>query len=75
MTQNDRILRHLREVGGITSAEAMQEYAVYRLASRIADLKRMGYDIKREMVKGKNRYGEPTAFAKYTIIEEEKTSC
>lgn len=71
MTQNDRILRHLREVGGITSAEAMTEYGVYRLASRISDLRRMGYDIEKETVKAKNRYGEPTAFARYTMKQEE----
>lgn len=70
MTQTDRILRHLQDVGGITAAEAMSEYGVYRLAARIADLKAMGYDIGREMVSGKNRYGETTTFARYTIKED-----
>ena len=70
MTQTDRILRHMRDVGGITAAEAMSEYGIYRLAARIADLKAMGYDIDREMVSGKNRYGETTTFARYTIKED-----
>lgn len=67
MTQCDRIQRHLEDYGSITSLEAMQEYGIMRLASRIADLKQMGIPIKKEMVSGKNRYGEPTSFAKYSL--------
>lgn len=69
MTQNDRIMRHLKEFGSITQLEAMQEYGIYRLASRISDLRSEGINIKREMVKGKNRYNEPTHFAKYRLEE------
>lgn len=39
MTQCERILRHLEDYGSITSAEAITEYSIYRLASRISDLK------------------------------------
>lgn len=67
MRQSDRILRHLRDHGSITSLEAMQEYGVMRLASRISDLKRSGIPIRREMVSGKNRYGESTSYARYSI--------
>nr|DAJ64480.1 MAG TPA: helix-turn-helix domain protein [Caudoviricetes sp.] len=34
MTQCDRILRHLESGGSLTAAQAMQEYGIYRLASR-----------------------------------------
>ena len=67
MTQNERIMRHLREYGSITQLEAMNEYGIFRLASRISDLRKEGINIKKETVKGKNRYGEPTAFAKYEL--------
>ena len=40
MTQRDRIMRHLREVGPITGAQAMSEYGIAHLASRIAELYR-----------------------------------
>lgn len=66
-TQCERILRHLKDYGSITSATAMQEYGIMRLASRISDPKRQGVPIKKEMVSGKNRYGEKTSFAKYSI--------
>ena len=67
MKQNDRILRHLRDHGTITSLEAMQEYGIMRLASRISDLKKSGIPIRREMVSGKNRFGEATSYARYSI--------
>lgn len=67
MTQNDRILRHLRDYGSISSMEAVQEYGIMRLASRISDLKKAGIPIHREMVTGKNLYGESTSYARYSI--------
>lgn len=68
MTQNERIIRHLNEYGSITPLEALSEYGIMRLASRISDLRtRSGYDIRREMVEGRNRYGEPTRYARYTL--------
>lgn len=67
MTQCERVLRHLEDFGSITSAEAISEYGVYRLASRISDLKKQGVPIEKEMVSGKNRYGEPTSFARYSL--------
>lgn len=69
MNQTDRILRHMMTFGGITAAEAMSEYGIYRLAARIADLKKAGYSIKAETVEGRNRYGEKTRFCRYSIRE------
>nr|DAP68429.1 MAG TPA: helix-turn-helix domain protein [Caudoviricetes sp.] len=68
MTQCELIQRHLEDYGSITSLEAMQEYGIMRLASRISDLKKLGFPIRKEMVSGKNRYGEPTSYAQYSIV-------
>lgn len=67
MTQCEKILRHMEDYGRITSLEAMQEYGIMRLAARINDIKKSGRLVKQEMVSGKNRYGEQTTFARYTI--------
>lgn len=67
MTQCERVLRHLEDFGSITSAEAISEYGIFRLASRISDLKKRGVPIKKETVSGKNRYGEPTSYARYSL--------
>ena len=69
-SQCERILRHLRDYGSISSLEAITEYGCMRLASRISDLKRQGYHISAERGKGENRYGEPTSFAVYRLVEE-----
>lgn len=66
-SQCEKIIRHLEDYGSITSLEALSEYGIMRLASRITDLKDKGYPISREMVTGKNRYGEEVRFARYTL--------
>lgn len=68
-TQCERIIKWLADFKTITTAEAMLELGIYRLASRINDLKRRGYIIRKETVKGKNRYGETVRFAQYSLEE------
>lgn len=71
-TQCDRIIRHLRDYGSITSIEAISEYGILRLASRISDLKQKGHNIVSETATGKNRYGEKTRYSIYRLIEEQR---
>ena len=47
--------------------DALREFGCMRLASRMCDIKKMGYPVKMEMEKSKNRYGEPIHYARYTI--------
>lgn len=68
ITQCDKILRHLKDYGSINPLEALREYSIMRLASRITDLKRRGYAITRETKKGVNRYGETVRYAEYRLI-------
>ena len=67
MTQSQLILRHLEDFGSITQAEAYNEYGIMRLASRIDELRRKGYPIQTECIKGQNRYGEPTRYGRYRM--------
>ena len=67
MTQRDRILRHLQDYGSITQMDAIRDYGIMRLASRVNDLRRDGVPIVTEVVTGKNRYGEPTRWARYRM--------
>lgn len=68
-TQCERILRHMKDYGSITSMEAVNEYGIMRLASRINDLRAQGIAISSETVSGKNRYGETTHYAVYRLAE------
>lgn len=69
LTQCERVLRHLNDNGSITALEAMQEYGIMRLASRISDLKNMGYEIISITETSKNRYGEAVHYSKYMLAE------
>ena len=70
MTQTERILRHLEDHGSINPLEALREYGIMRLASRITDLKKQGYPIAKTMEKSKNRYGETVHYAVYVMEAE-----
>ena len=67
MSQNEIILHHLTEKGGITAAEAQSRYGIYRLAARIGELRKKGYPIRNDMVSTNNRSGKKVTFALYTL--------
>ena len=68
-TQNERILAYIKEFGSITQLEALRDPGVMRLASRISDLRRQGYNIVSERETVKNRYGENCYPKRYSIKE------
>ena len=70
MTQTEKILKHLQQFGSITAGEALSEYGIMRLASRISDLKKDGAPIRKRMVKAKNRFDETVCFAEYSLEDE-----
>lgn len=45
-TQSERILDALQAGGKITPADALRRFGCFRLAARIADLRRAGHDIE-----------------------------
>ena len=69
LNQCDKILAYIREHGSITPLDALREFNCMRLASRMSDLKRLGYSVKSVMETSKNKNGEPVSYARYTICE------
>lgn len=67
--QNTRILDYLAEHGSITPIEALNKLGVFRLASRISDLRRKGYDFDAEMVTVENMWGEKCRVKRYSLRE------
>lgn len=63
----ERILRHLRDYGTITSWEAIQEYGCTRLSHYIYLLKKEGHTITSFDEPFTNRYGEKSRFARYRL--------
>ena len=68
-TQNARILEYIEKYGSITQLEAISEIGVMRLASRISDLRKKGYNIVSDTVKVMNRYGETCRIKRYSLGE------
>ena len=67
MTQKKIILKHLQDYGSIEPLEALGDYGIYRLASRISELRDAGYKITTEKVQKLNRFGKKIQFAKYIL--------
>lgn len=49
-TQIELILAHLKSGRSITPLDALKLYGCFRLGARCHELKKMGYDIKTELV-------------------------
>lgn len=69
-TRNQRILDYLDAHGSITQLEALKELGIMRLASRMSDLKRQGYEIESKMDVVHNRYGEKCRVKRYSIAKD-----
>lgn len=67
ISQNMMVLEYMRRNGSITAREAYN-LGVMRLASRVSDLKRKGYNITATMIRVPTRYGE-TRVASYALEE------
>lgn len=70
-SQNERIIDYIERFGSITQLEALRDLGVMRLASRISDLKRLGYPITREVETVNNRFGEPCRVKRYSLAKGE----
>lgn len=70
ITQCEMIEDYLDEWGSITPLEAMRDLGIMRLASRIADMKKSGLNIKSEMVSVATRNGGRTHIARYSWADD-----
>ena len=68
-TQCDLILDYMKRFGSINPMQALQDIGCFRLAARISDLKKKGYQIKSERVSYKNRLDEVKSYNEYRFME------
>lgn len=66
-TQAQRILAYLKNHRYITQREAINDIGCYRLGARIWELKHDGHPIKTEIIPVKNRWGEVSHVAAYSL--------
>jgi hypothetical protein len=69
MTQREAIIDYITEFGSITPMEAFADLGITKLATRVSEMKKDGIVLKHEVVKGKNRYGRPMHYMKYSFME------
>lgn len=69
-TQKQLILDYIADFGSITPMEAYSDLGITKLATRISEMRKEGRQFKIEQVKGKNRYGKPTRYARYSFPDE-----
>ncbi len=68
-TQNERIIDYINTFGSITQLEALQDLGIMRLASRVSDLKKQGYNIISKTEAVKNRHEETCYIKRYSLGE------
>lgn len=71
MTQTKAIENHLFKYKKISSKEAFKKYGVTRLSGLIFNLRKK-YTITTEYKTIKNRYGNTTNYAVYTLVKGSK---
>ena len=71
MTQCEIVLNYIEEHGSITARQAYK-LGIMRLASRISDLKKAGFDIKSDTVKVKCRDGSVTYVSRYSMRKKDE---
>ena len=65
--QCERVLTHLQQRGEIDAMTALNALGIFRLASRINELRKDGYPIQRRMKEVGNRWGETCHVAAYSL--------
>lgn len=70
MTQTRLILEYMIKFSSITPLEAMRDLGVYRLAARIADLRKAGNEIETTIISVPNRYGTMSKVAQYRVVAD-----
>lgn len=67
VSQKKMVLDYIGEFGSITPLDAFRDLGVTRLAAVIFELKEDGNDIHTERERSKNRFGQPTRYARYSF--------
>lgn len=70
MTQHELIYTFIVKNGSITPMEAFTELGITKLATRIGEMIRAGYAIKKEVVEGVSRWGQKTRYIRYSLCDD-----
>jgi len=63
----EKALAYLINNGSITVREAIDHCGTTELRSRISEIRKAGYPVRKVMETGKNKDGEPVSYARYYL--------
>lgn len=66
-----RVLQYMIDFGSITGHQAITDLGMTELRSRISEIMRAGFPIRKEWENAKNKFGETVSFVRYSLITEE----
>ena len=69
MTQYELIIKYIRDFGSITPYEAFRDLGITKLATRISEMKKRGFEFADEWVNNVNRYGVEVKYKRYRLIK------
>ena len=69
MTQHERIAQYIDRFGSITPMEAFSDLGITKLATRIGEMIANGRQIEKQLIQGKNRFGEPVHYMRYRWVK------
>ncbi len=67
-----KMLLNALQHGPMTTGEIRNELGIGMPATRIFELRDMGYKIRKEMVEVVNRIGQTVKVARYTLVESDE---
>lgn len=70
-THCDRVVEYLNQFGSITSRDAFVDLGITRLSAVVFDLKKKGYAVDTKFESSKNRWGDMTSYARYSLKKAE----
>lgn len=65
-----RVLQYMIDFGSITGQQAINDLGMTELRSRISEITRAGFPIRKEWQNSKNKFGETVSFVRYSLIRE-----
>lgn len=66
MTQRELIEKYINDFGSITPFDAFMDLGITKLATRVSEMRKLGFKFNKKWEKTKNRYGKPVAFMRYS---------
>ena len=69
-TQEQQVIDFISMYGSIDCKRAVEHLAVHRLSGVIYNLKKQGYSFNTVMKTGRNRFGQPSHWAEYSLDKE-----